>query len=149
MSVLTRYQNEVARVSRHSSALRDEKLAAHGSIQDYLGKLQPGEISSADTQDFARAFAMRHDAGLQQKQGPYSETALFVRDPDTGELVGAINFFAVARREGEDLDGIDGMSQLNYLFVDERYRKMGIGSYLVEAAEQASRAFIREHGPPP
>jgi len=172
MSVLSRYQNEVARVDRKASALRDEKLAAHGSMENYLGKLQAGAISSGDTQDFAdfyglyekiftlpeereepegfaRAFALNHDAELQKQQGPYSEKALFVRDPDTGELIGAINFFVMARKDGEDLDGLDGMSQLNYLFVDERYRKMGIGSYLINAAEQASREFIRESGPAP
>lgn len=170
MSVLSQYQNEVARVDRNASALRDEKLAAHGSIAAYLARLTPGVISSADTQDFedfyalyagiftlpeereepegfARAFAMEHDADLQARHGPFSERALFVRDPDTGALIAGIDFFMIARRDGEDLDGIDGIGQLNYLFVDERYRKMGIGTYLVDAAEKACRDFIRERGP--
>jgi GNAT superfamily N-acetyltransferase len=170
MSVLTAYWNDVSRVDAQSTALRDGKLATYGTIGNYLSHLKQGVIASADTQDFkdfydlyagiftlpeereepegfARAFALEHDATLQAQQGPYAERALYVRDPDTGEMVGAVNYFVTARRDGEDLDGLDGMSQINYLFVDERYRKMGIGSHLVEAVEKASRDFIREHGP--
>ena len=170
MNVLTEYWKETARVDKTANELRAEKIARHGSIAAYLQNLRPAMVTEGEGRDFddfyqlysgiftlpeereepegfARALATRDDQALKDRYGAFDERIMIVRDPDTGAVVGGINYIVMARGEGEDLDGVDGMAQLNYLFVDERYRKMGIGSWLVDAVEKDSRNFIRDNGP--
>jgi GNAT superfamily N-acetyltransferase len=85
------------------------------------------------------------DRDVQRHFGPLLEPILVLRDPKTGELVGAANFSLYAYPEEKAEFSFDASCQLHFLLVRDDLRGLGIAPQLLDLVEAAVATFGTRH----
>jgi GNAT superfamily N-acetyltransferase len=94
-------------------------------------------------------LAKNRDPKLQASGAPFREQWVMVQD-DKGDVVAATNIitFSAAKDPAVAKD-VDGTTHLTYIFVDPRYRSLGLGDFALRQAEQEARKVVAATYDPP
>ena len=90
-----------------------------------------------------------HDAALQAHGAPFKEQWIMVQDA-SGEVVAATNIITFsAAKDPKVASEVDGTTHLTYIFVDPRYRSLGLGDFALKNAEDEARKVVAATYNPP
>ncbi len=91
---------------------------------------------------FEKALILNHHRDLQRQYGSFEEAWIYVREPDDKKIIGGVNFSIYKSKE--ILASLySGTAHITYIFVDEKFRGLGIARYLHELAIIHAQKFVK------
>lgn len=167
---LREFEALAARQKQVADAKRAEVTDKFGSPAAFMQQLDWGTVNRDGDPAFPQIYALyekiftlpeerdtaenlqsilevHHDANNQARFGPSEECWIYARDPATKEVVGAVNIVALGVTDPEAAKHADATMHINYLFVDPKYRTMGLGRHLLERADARARDIVAREMP--
>jgi len=163
-------QRLLERQAHEQATKRADIIAGYGSFERYIDALELCDIVGVEAtalsvfydlyrkvftlaeereplEGFEAVLALNADSEVQSAYGPFCEQISFLRDPATGQAVGATNQVLYAYSHADvELYGYAASCQLNYICVDSALRGMGIAAVLLKMLEQKLHNYAARHG---
>lgn len=108
----------------------------------------PIKSEQESKEGFNQVLGFNTDPDVQKKYGPFEETWVVARDPQTNKVIGGVNFITFhLGQDAEATKHVEGVQHLTYCFVSPEYRSMGVAGKLMNASEEHSRTFLMNQTP--
>mgnify|MGYP003386355757 CR=1 FL=1 len=121
-------------------------------IDDILTPLIPIEDEREDLAGLRKIMQMNSGTDAETKAirdtvGNFKEIWIVLRDPKTGDVIGAANSAIYSAKGTEAGQHVDATVNNVYLLVDEKYRGLGVSQLLMDLRKDAVREFLQKEYP--
>ena len=104
-----------------------------------------GTRAPADEGFFGIVTNRNFDESLKEKHGAFREFLYIVRDPDTNEPIGGMNFAVYPPTDGKPLEGkYAGTVHSIYIFFDPEHRSIGLAKRLMDVQDTIAAAYLKQ-----